>query len=54
VRTDVAAGMAEHGVVVEVLLGSAPAPLGADAHRVLHAATAAVRQAPPADAQRAA
>jgi GGDEF domain-containing protein len=57
VHADVAAGLAERGVVVEVLLGSAPAPLGADAHAVLHAATAAVRQArtaPPAHTQRAA
>ena len=30
VQADVAAGLAERGVVVEVLLGSAPAPLGAD------------------------
>jgi hypothetical protein len=57
VHADVAAGLAERGVVVEVLLGSAPAPPGADAHAVLHAATAAVRQArtaPPAHTQRAA
>jgi putative nucleotidyltransferase with HDIG domain len=54
VRADIATGLAERGVAVDVLLGSAPAPLGADAHAVLHAATAAVRQAPPADAQRAA
>jgi putative nucleotidyltransferase with HDIG domain len=57
VQADVAAGLAERGVVVEVLLGGAPAPLGADAHAVLHAATAAVRQArtaPPASTPRAA
>jgi putative nucleotidyltransferase with HDIG domain/diguanylate cyclase (GGDEF)-like protein len=54
VQTDLAAGLAERGVVVEVLLGSAPAPLGADAHAVLHAATAAVRQARPSHTQRAA
>jgi putative nucleotidyltransferase with HDIG domain len=50
VRADVTAGFAERGVAVDVLLGSAPAPLGADAHGVLHAATAATRQtrhAPP-------
>jgi putative nucleotidyltransferase with HDIG domain/diguanylate cyclase (GGDEF)-like protein len=54
VHADVAAGLAERGVVVEVLLGSAPAPLDADAHAVLHAATAAVRQAGPSHTQRAA
>ncbi|MEN3279549.1 MAG: hypothetical protein V7607_689 [Solirubrobacteraceae bacterium] len=57
VQADVAAGLAERGVVVEVLLGSTAAPLGADAHTVLHAATAALRQArrpPSADTQRAA
>jgi len=57
VQADVAAGLAERGVVVEVVVGSAPAPLGADAHAVLHAATAAMRQprsAPAADTQRAA
>jgi putative nucleotidyltransferase with HDIG domain/diguanylate cyclase (GGDEF)-like protein len=54
VRTDVAAGLREREVVVEVLLGSAPAPLDADAHAVLQAATAAVRQARPAGVPRAA
>jgi putative nucleotidyltransferase with HDIG domain len=54
VQADVVAGLAERGVAVEVLLGSAPAPVGADAHAVLHAATAAVRQAQPANSQRAA
>jgi putative nucleotidyltransferase with HDIG domain len=54
VQADLAAGLVERGVVVEVLLGSAPATLGADAHAVLHAATAAVRQARPGHTQRAA
>jgi hypothetical protein len=49
------AGLAERGVSVEVLVGSAPAPVGADAHAALHAATAAARQAQPPNArQRAA
>jgi putative nucleotidyltransferase with HDIG domain len=54
VQADLAAGLAERGVVVEVLLGSAPAQLGADAHAVLHAATTAVRQTRPSHTQRAA
>jgi putative nucleotidyltransferase with HDIG domain len=54
VHADVVAGLAERGVAVEVLLGSVPAPVGADAHAVLHAATAAVRQAQPAHGHRAA
>jgi putative nucleotidyltransferase with HDIG domain len=56
VHADVVAGLAERGVSVKVLVGSAPAPVGADAHAALHAATASARQARqrPPGAQQAA
>jgi putative nucleotidyltransferase with HDIG domain len=54
VRSDVAASLGQRGIAVEVLLGTAPAPLGADAHAVLQAAGAAVRQGPSSQTQRAA
>jgi putative nucleotidyltransferase with HDIG domain len=54
VRADIAAGLGQPGIAVEVLLGSAPAPLGADAHAVLHAAAGAARQAAPNRTERAA
>jgi putative nucleotidyltransferase with HDIG domain len=53
-RADVASGLGQRGIAVDVQFGSAPAPLGADAHAVLQAATAAVTQAGPGHAQRAA
>jgi putative nucleotidyltransferase with HDIG domain len=53
VHADIVAGLAERGVSLEVLVGSAPAPVGADAGAVLQAATAAARPAAPG-AQRAA
>jgi hypothetical protein len=54
VRTDVAAGLGQRGIAVDLLLGSAPAAPGADAHAVLQAAIAAVRQPGPGHTQRAA